>query len=43
MACGVKEFVKGFSYYEYYPKKKNTKSNTMDVYSYIAHLLKLNQ
>jgi hypothetical protein len=41
MDCGIKEFVKGFSYYEYYPKKNNAKSNTMDVYSYIAHLLKL--
>jgi len=41
MDCGVKEFVKSFSYYEYYPKKHNAKSNTMDVYSYIAHLIKL--
>ncbi|MYN42770.1 hypothetical protein GTP55_25840 [Duganella sp. FT109W] len=43
MDFGIKEFVKGFSYYEYYPKKNNAKSNTMDVYSYIAHLLKLSK
>lgn len=38
---GVKEFVVSFNYYEYYPRKANARSNTMDVYSYIKHLLKL--
>jgi hypothetical protein len=41
MERGVKEFVRTFNYFEYYPKKKNAKSNSMDVYSYIAHLSKL--
>lgn len=38
---GVVEFVKNFNFYEYYPRNPKAKSNTMDVYSYIKHLLKL--
>lgn len=38
---GIKEFVTTFNYYEYYPRKSNARSNTMDVYSYIKRLLKL--
>jgi len=37
----VEKFVKEFNYYEYYPKKSNSRANTMDVYKYIKHLLKL--
>lgn len=39
--AGITEFVKSFSFYEYYPKKSNARKNTMDIYSYISHLLKL--
>jgi len=35
------DFVKNFNYYEYYPRKKNARGNSMDFYSYTAHLLKL--
>jgi energy-coupling factor transporter ATP-binding protein EcfA2 len=38
---GFENFVKKFNYYEYYPKKTSAKKNTMDVYGYIKHLLKL--
>lgn len=38
---GITEFVKNFSFYEYYPKKSNARKSTMDIYSYISHLLKL--
>jgi hypothetical protein len=41
MEKGVREFVEKFSYYEYYPRKRDAKANTMDVYSHIAHLSKL--
>ena len=41
MATGVREFVEKFSYFEYYPRKRDAKANTMDVYSYISHLSKL--
>lgn len=34
-------FVTNFNYYEYYPRKKNARTNSMDFYSYTAHLLKL--
>ncbi|MEN9929649.1 MAG: hypothetical protein RLZZ231_1570 [Bacteroidota bacterium] len=34
-------FVTSFNYYEYYPKKSNARANTMDIYSYTKHLLKL--
>lgn len=39
--AGIKDFVTNFNYYEYYPKKSNSRSNSMDVYSYIKHLSKL--
>ncbi|MDF9758202.1 P-loop ATPase, Sll1717 family [Pseudomonas hunanensis] len=38
---GIANFVKGFSFYEYYPRKSNARKNSMDIYSYISHLLKL--
>ena len=38
---GLVEFVRNFNYFEYYPRKKGAHANTMDVYKYIAHLLKL--
>lgn len=38
---GLSEFVVHFNFYEYYPKKPKAKASTMDVYSYIKHLLKL--
>jgi len=37
----LKRFVLDFNYYEYYPRKSNARANSMDVYSYAAHLLKL--
>lgn len=40
---GINSFVRNFNYYEYYPKKANAKSNSMDIYSYIKHLLKLDK
>jgi len=33
--------VTDFNYYEYYPRKSGARANTMDVYSYIKHLTKL--
>lgn len=41
MKAGMHSFVKGFSYYEYYPRKIDARSNSVDIYSYIAHLRKL--
>ncbi|WP_046213551.1 P-loop ATPase, Sll1717 family [Paenibacillus wulumuqiensis] len=38
---GFTNFVLKFNFYEYYPKRINARSNTMDVYSYVAHLQKL--
>ncbi|MEW5931005.1 MAG: hypothetical protein AB1941_26375 [Gemmatimonadota bacterium] len=38
---GIEAFVQGFNYYEYYPRKSNARRNSMDVYAYIKHLLKL--
>jgi len=35
------QFVTTFNYYEYYPKKSNARANSMDIYSYSKHLLKL--
>lgn len=34
-------FVLNFNYYEYYPRKKNSRRDSMDIYRYINHLLKL--
>ena len=39
--AGIVEFVKGFNFYEYYPRNPKAKSNSMDIYSYIKHLMKL--
>lgn len=41
IAAGLNDFVMNFNFYEYYPRKAKAKSNTMDIYSYIKHLLKL--
>lgn len=30
-----------FNFYEYYPRKSNARANSMDIYSYIKYLLKL--
>lgn len=38
---GLDSYVKEFNFYEYYPKKSNAKKNSMDIYAYISHLLKL--
>lgn len=38
---GMDDFVKGFNFYEYYPRPTRAKSNSLDVYSYAKHLLKL--
>lgn len=38
---GLDDFVTTFNFYEYYPRKANAKANSMDVYGYIKHLLKL--
>ena len=35
------QFVTTFNYYEYYPKKSNARVNSMDIYLYAKHLLKL--
>ena len=36
------DFVENFQFYEYYPRKKNARKSTNDIYSYIKHLLTLN-
>lgn len=41
IAMAIHRFVKEFNYYEYYPRRSNARANTMDVYKYIKHLLKL--
>lgn len=41
IAEGIRIFVKDFNYYEYYPRKSNARRNSMDVYSYVKHLSKL--
>jgi hypothetical protein len=38
---GLDTYVKEFNFYEYYPRKSNAKKNSMDIYAYINHLLKL--
>ncbi len=40
---GMQKFVQEFNFYEYYPRKSNARANSMDIYSYIAHLLKLEE
>lgn len=39
---GINNFVQNFSFYEYYPRKKNARKNTNDIYSYIKYLSSLN-
>lgn len=39
----MREFVGQFNFYEYYPRKANARANSMDVYSFIKHLLKLDE
>lgn len=41
LSNAIKRFVTEFNYYEYYPKKSNARTNSMDVYKYIKHLTKL--
>lgn len=41
MESGIRRFVKEFTFFEYYPRKKDARANSLDVYSYIAHLNKL--
>ena len=41
--AGMEAFVKEFNLYEYYPRKSNARANSMDVYAYAKHLLKLDQ
>lgn len=41
LSIALNKFVLDFNYFEYYPRKSNARANTMDVYSYAAHLLKL--
>lgn len=38
---GMKTFVSTFNYFEYYPRRANARANSMDVYAYIRHLLRL--
>lgn len=38
---GLQDFVENFQFYEYYPRQKNARRNTNDIYSYIGYLLKL--
>jgi len=38
---GIEKFVREFNYYEYYPRKANARADSMDIYSYIKHLMKL--
>jgi hypothetical protein len=38
---GLDSYVREFNFYEYYPRKSNAKKNSMDIYAYINHLLKL--
>lgn len=39
---GMNSFVKNFSFYEYYPRRKTARKNTNDIYSYIKYLSSLN-
>lgn len=38
---GINRYVTEFNYYEYYPRRSSARANSMDIYSYIKHLLKL--
>ena len=39
----LNRFIKNFNYFEYYPRKTNARSNSMDIFSYIDLLLKLDE
>lgn len=39
----LNRFIKNFNYFEYYPKKSNARANSMDIFSYIEILLKLDE
>lgn len=39
--AGIDKFVKEFNYYEYYPRKSNARADSMDIYSFAKHLIKL--
>ncbi|KWQ05764.1 hypothetical protein SE27_11190 [Acinetobacter harbinensis] len=41
ISFSLNRFIKNFNYFEYYPKKTNARSNSMDIFSYIDLLLKL--
>lgn len=41
LLSSLTKFVLEFNYFEYYPKKSNARANTMDIYSFSALLLKL--
>lgn len=41
ISYALNRFIKNFNYFEYYPKKTNARSNSMDIFSYIDLLLKL--
>lgn len=43
VAQGIDDFVCQFNFYEYYPRKSNSRANSMDIYAYIKHLLKLDE
>ncbi|MZP30091.1 hypothetical protein GTO91_10270 [Heliobacterium undosum] len=38
---GLKNFVESFNYFEYYPRKANAAPQSLNIYSYIQHLLRL--
>lgn len=38
---GIAEFVRNFNFYEYYPKRSNARANSIDIYAYVKHLMKL--
>jgi Cdc6-like AAA superfamily ATPase len=37
----MERFVTEFNYYEYYPRRSTSRADSMDIYSYYAHLLKV--
>lgn len=41
IASAKTRFVTEFNYYEYYPRKANARRDSMDIYSYYAHLRKV--
>jgi hypothetical protein len=43
MLVAIEKFVRTFNFYEYYPRNAGARANSMDIYSYIAHLQKLDK